>query len=84
MRIELNQKQKEYLLNDFLGMENTYKVFETCDVAYLSSKRFEVSTNRADAVLDGWPSVLVEGEYATCLNVDCWSDRWERLLELGE
>ena len=82
MRITLNKKQKEYLLDTFYedGYE-IWKAYETADRDWIISKRITIADT--DDFIPGWPTILVDGKPTTAINAEYMPKQWRKLLSLG-
>lgn len=82
MRITLNKKQKEYLLDTFFeGDYEIYKAFDTSDRDWIESKRLAISN--LPFFIPGWPTILMDGEPVTAINAERMPKEWAKLLAMG-
>lgn len=82
MRTILSKKQKEFLLDTFFEDDyQIYKVFDTDDRAWITSKKLAISD--LPFFIPGWPTILMDGEPVTAINAEAMPKQWAELLALG-
>lgn len=68
MRVKLNKNQVKFMLEHWFDAYEIYKIFDTNNMLWLLSQKFELDTS------SDWPDVIMNGEVYTTINArnsDC-------------
>ena len=75
----LNKKQKEFLIKDFIGSRDTYKIFDCLEVSWPISQKLEI---KPSTTMSGWYDLFMNGEKYTSLNFRTYPEKLEELKNI--